>query len=84
MSNIESKGVHHIDGTHRITIYGFPLIVDLKTKELADTLKEKRFKKFKNNRVTYEGTFKGHTFKYVLTFKDNRYANVCSCDCKYF
>ena len=27
MSNIESKGVHHIDGTYRITIYGFPLIV---------------------------------------------------------
>ena len=27
MSNIESKGVHHIDGTYRITIYGYPLIV---------------------------------------------------------
>jgi hypothetical protein len=27
MSNIESEGIHHIDGTYRITIYGFPLIV---------------------------------------------------------
>jgi hypothetical protein len=57
---------------------------NLKTKELADTLKEKNFKKFKNNRVTYEGTFKGHTSKYVLTFKDNRYVNFCSCECRYF
>lgn len=27
MSSIESRGVHHIDGTYRITIYGFPLVV---------------------------------------------------------
>ena len=27
MSNIESNGIHHIDGTYRITVYGFPLIV---------------------------------------------------------
>jgi hypothetical protein len=27
MSYIEHKGIHHIDGTYRITIYGFPLVV---------------------------------------------------------
>ena len=27
MSNIEYKGIHHIDGTYRISIYGFPLVV---------------------------------------------------------
>jgi hypothetical protein len=27
MSNIEKSGVHHIDGTYKITTYGFPLVI---------------------------------------------------------
>jgi hypothetical protein len=54
------------------------------TKELADCLKAKNFKKFKNNRVIYEGVYEGKKSKYTLTFKDDQFVNNCSCECRYF